>query len=324
MKTRIVFMFSGQGSQYEGMGRQLYDRNRVFRLCMDEFSEAAAPFLGVHLAHEMYCSGNAGSDALVRTRYTNPVLFMFNYAVAETLQSCGVVPDLLLGYSLGEFTAAAFSGTVDRFELFLSLIRASFALEKHAPAGGMLAVLDSRQLWERNPEWFRGSSLASVNCSRSFVVSGPTPVLDQVQDRLRSGGVLFQRLPVNQAFHSHWIDGARSSVCREIGGLALRKHGRFPVYSCAAPGTRHDGTETVKFWDAMREPVLFEPAVQTVDESGPKLYIDVGPSGTLAAFVKYSVGASSRSQALPVVDRFGRNEIGLQNAVTKAAAWQSL
>lgn len=324
MKARIVFMFSGQGSQYAGMGRELYDRNLVFRRCMDEFSEVAFPLLGVHLSDKICASSDPESEVFVKTRYTNPALYMFNYAVAATLESSGVIPDELLGYSLGELTASAYSGNVDRFDLFVRLIRASFALEKHSPGGGMLAVLDSRQLWDRHPEWFGSTYLASVNCSRSFVVSGPAHVLDELQSRLQVSGVLFQRLPVMQAFHSPWIDTAKPSVLKEIDNLSFTAQGRFPIYSCVAPGmVEEDSTSPRRFWDAMRQPVFFETALQHVEAGGPRLYIDVGPSGTLATFAKLSVGALSRSEALPVVDRFGLNERGLQNALIKVAAWRT-
>lgn len=324
MKARIVFMFSGQGSQYAGMGHELYNRNLVFRRCMDEFSEVAFPFLGVHLSDKICSSSEPESDLFVQTRYTNPALYMFNYAVAATLESSGVIPDELLGYSLGELTAAAYNGNVDRFDLFVRLIRASFALEKHSPGGGMLAVLDSPQLWDRHPEWFGSTSLASVNCSRSFVVSGPANVLDELQSRLQLSDVLFQRLPVRQAFHSPWIDTAKPSVFKEIDNLSLTARGRFPVYSCVAPGiVEEDLNRPRRFWDAMRQPVLFETALGHIEAGGPRLYIDVGPSGTLAVFARLSVGTLSRSEALPVVDQFGLNERGLQKALVKAAAWRT-
>lgn len=324
MKGRIVFMFSGQGSQYAGMGQELYSRNLVFRRCMDEFSEVALPFLGVHLAHKICCASDPESDLFVKTRYTNPALFMFNYAVATTLESSGVRPDELLGYSLGELTAAAYNENVDRFDLFVRLIRASFALEEHSPGGGMLAVLDSPQLWELHPEWFGSTSLASVNCSRSFVVSGPANVLEKLQAQLQASDILCQRLPVMQAFHSPWIDPAKPSVIREISALPWIAWGRFPIYSCTAPGiSEAKSSSSGRFWDAMRQPVLFETALRHLEASGPKLYIDVGPSGTLAAFVKIAVGSSSSSEALPIIDRFGFNERGLQNALLKVATWRT-
>jgi acyl transferase domain-containing protein len=324
MNARIVFMFSGQGSQYAGMGHELYNRNLVFRRCMDEFSEVAFPLLGVYLSDKICSSTESESDLLVQTRYTNPALYMFNYAVAATLESSGVIPDELLGYSLGELTAAAYNGNVDRFDLFVRLIRASFALEKHSPGGGMLAVIDSPQLWNRHPEWFGNTSLASVNCNRSFVVSGPANVLDELQSRLQATSILFQRLPVMQAFHSPWIDQAKPSVVKEIDDLSLTAWGRFHIYSCIAPGiTQPNSMNPRRFWEAMRQPVLFETTLQHIEAEGPRLYIDVGPSGTLAACAKIAIGNASKSLALPVVDRFGLNERGLKNALVKAAAWRT-
>ncbi|MEH2425101.1 MAG: acyltransferase domain-containing protein [Nostoc sp.] len=324
MKARIVFMFSGQGSQYAGMGQELYDRNPVFRRYMDEFSDVAFSFLGVHLANQICSANHPDSEVFVQTRYTNPALYMFNYAVAATLEAAGVIPDDLLGYSLGELTASAYNGNVDRFDLFIRLIRASFALEQQSSGGGMLAVLDSCKLWDRYPNWFCHTSLASVNCSKSFVVSGSADVLDQLQNQLRVSGILFQRLPVMQAFHSSSIDTARSSVLQEIDALSLTAQGRFSTYSCVAPGiVEADLSRPRRFWDSMRQPVLFETALQHLEVGEPRLYIDVGPSGTLAAFAKLSINGLSRSQALPVVDRFGLNERGLHNALVKAAAWRT-
>lgn len=324
MKTRIVFMFSGQGSQYAGMGQELYQHHPVFRRCMDEFSEVAFPFLGIHLAEKICFSGSdSDSEVFFRTRYTNPALYMFNYAVAETLEAMGIIPDSLLGYSLGELTAAAYNGTVNRFDLFVRLIRASVSLEQYAPDGGMLAILDSCQIRDWYPDWFNGTSLASVNCTRNFVVSGPATVLDELQGKLQGKDILYQRLPVVQAFHSPWIEPARAAVFRELDDLVLSDRGRVPLYSCATPGGGETSTHPRRFWDALRQPVLFEMALRHLETEESSLYIDVGPSGTLAAFAKLSLAPGSLSQAIPVVDRFGLNQRGLQNAQVKASVWQT-
>lgn len=328
MAAKVVFMFPGQGSQYMEMGQELYRCNPVFQNCMNEFSEVALPLLGIHLATELFADSQTAlaedSKLLLYTRYSNPLLFTFNYAVAATIESMGVIPDLVLGYSLGELTAAAYSGAVDRFQLLVTLIRASFAFESYTPVGGMLAILDGLNLWHQHPDWFQDTALASINCSQSFVVSGRSSSLDRLEQILQSQSVLFQRLPVIQAFHSPWLDSAQEIISREFDRLPKFQTGRFWRYGC---GDRADDPQPAQsartFWEAFRDPINFEKALRGLESMGTNLYLDVGSNGTLAGFVRVILNSSSPSKGVAVMDRFGQNVQSLERAINLAKKWRS-
>ncbi|MEU1024376.1 acyltransferase domain-containing protein, partial [Streptomyces sp. NPDC005904] len=138
MNRPVVFQFSGQGSQYSGMGAALYESEPVFRRVMDRLDAAAADELGESVLAALYAPGRGRAEPFDDIAFTHPAIVMVELAAAETLIADGIEPDLLLGASLGEFTASVLAGVLDAEECLRLLVRQAAAL-RAAPGGGMLA-----------------------------------------------------------------------------------------------------------------------------------------------------------------------------------------
>jgi acyl transferase domain-containing protein len=297
-------MFSGQGSQYFQMGKALFDHNSVFRDWIMKLDAVALRVSGHSVARALYMSEQDAAPAFERTLLTHPAIFMVEYSLAQALMSAGVHPDLTWGASIGSFAAAAIAGFIDAEEALTILVGHANALQDNCQKGGMLAILADCALFQQ--ELFcRRSELAAVNFRSHFVVAAPLPEIALIQEQLRDRGVPHQRLPVEFAFHSRWIDAARPAFESQLGGVRPRA-GRMPMMCCerAAMLTR---LPPGYFWDVTRRPIRFGAAAVTMMGQGACRYIDVGPAGTHAALLKYSLTGDSASTIHTVLTPFGRD-----------------
>ena len=307
MLSKTVLMFSGQGSQYYSMGKDLYDHHGTFRYWMNYCASVAEGHLGMNLIDLVFKERTDKYEPFARTLYTSPAIFMVNYSAAQTLMDEGIQPDMLLGYSLGEVVALAVSGFVSIEDAVDFLIRSSRLIEEKTPRGSMLAILHSREIVDEYPEQFEDTTIASLNFNRSFVLAGRLERLKSVQQFLAEKSILTQLLPIECGFHSPLIDGVESEYKALLEGMRPEE-GRIPVVSSAYSSHLDRNTITPRYyWDLIRGPVNFDKTVSMLEESGPYLYIDAGPSGTLATFVKYLIKSDSQSKAIPLLDQFGYN-----------------
>lgn len=302
---QTVFMFSGQGSQYFQMGRELFEKNDTFRGWMLRLDERARQLSGSSVVETLYSDTNRKGDPFDRLTVTHPAIFMVEYSLAQALMQAGVRPDMVLGVSMGSFAAAAVAGFLDVEDALAAVMRQAAALEECSEPGGMTAILADPALFEND---FLGgrSELAAVNFSSHFVVSAKRTELAQVEAALKQRDVGFQRLPVPFAFHSQWIDAAKAPFTSFMRSIELR-HGQLPLVCC-------DRTETVStlsadyFWDVVRNPIRFRETTARLEQEGPRRFIDVGPAGTLATFLKYAMPAGMRSTVHAILTPFGADQ----------------
>ena len=204
-----VFMFSGQGSQYFHMGRELYDQHTSFRGWMLRLDEVARQSLDESVVEAVYSGARGKGDPFDRTLLTHPAIFMVEYSLAQILIQAGVIPDIVLGASLGSFAAAAVAGFIDVEDALKATIQQARVLEECCEPGGMAAVLADPALFAE--DFLSGhSELAAVNFSSHFVVSARKTELAGIESALRKKQVGYQSLPVSFPFHSKWIDQAKA------------------------------------------------------------------------------------------------------------------
>ena len=303
MSFETVFMFSGQGSQYFQMGRSLYDGNETFRDWMIRLDGLARQSSGGQSVLEtLYSDRNSKSDPFDRTLLTHPAIFMVEYSLAQALMSAGVVPDMVLGASLGSFAAAAVAGFVDVEDALTAVIRQAMAFEESCEPGGMTAVLADPALFAE--EFLRGrSELAAVNFSSHFVVSAKRTDLAEIEIALKQINVAYQRLPVSFPFHSRWIEKAKPGFVSFMRSIPCGP-GRLPLVCCDETATLSN-LPADYFWDVVRRPIRFREATARLEREGARRYIDVGPAGTLATFLKYGMPATTRSTVHTILTPFG-------------------
>jgi acyl transferase domain-containing protein len=303
-----VFMFSGQGSQYFHMGRTLYDTNELFRDWMLRLDSIARLRSGRSVIETLYSRAHAKSDPFDRTLLTHPAIFMVEYSLAQCLMHAGVRPDMVLGVSLGSFAAAAVAGFIGVEDAVTAVIRQAMALEEHGEPGGMIAVLADPAIFAAA---FLGSrsTLAAVNFSSHFVLSARRGELMEIEAALKKRDIGCQLLPVSLPFHSQWIDRAKApfeSFMRSIE----RGTPRLPLVCCDQAAILSDLSQDF-FWNVVRRPIRFRETVAQLERRGPIRYIDVGPSGTLATFMKYRTAANAGSTVYAILTPFGVDQKNL-------------
>jgi|SRR5215469_10458470 len=306
--SETVFMFSGQGSQYFQMGKELFEKNTIFRNWMLRLEDIARGGIGRSVVETLYSGELGKGDSFDQTVLTHPAIFMVEYSLAQTLIQAGLWPDMVLGVSLGSFAAATVAGCIDVEDALNAVVRQALALEECCERGGMTAVLADPALFDED---FLGSrsELAAVNFSSHFVVSARQAELAEIEDALKQRNIGYQRLPVSVPFHSQWIDKARApfeSFMRSI----QRKRGRLPLVCCDQTTVLFDLSDDY-FWNVVRHPIRFRETTKRLEQQNARRYIDVGPAGTLATFLKYSMPAITRSTVHAILTPYGFDEKNL-------------
>ncbi len=308
-KRKNVWMFSGQGSQFLGMGRDLYENEPVFRECMDRCDRIARPWINASLTETIYRADR--SAAFDDTHLTHPAIFSVQWSLARTLLARGHRPDVLVGYSLGEMVAHIVAETIP-LETGLELLhRHASLMESATPEGGMLAILgkpdELKAHWADIPDVW----ISARNFENHFVVSGTTRALDQLESRLEVENTTRQRLPIRRAFHSPLMEPAKPEFQTWIATLRPAP----PKFDIISSATADRSTGLGSLWTATREPVEFQRTIRRLEAESPDgcAYVDLGPSGTLATFVKY-MRVAPRSAFFPIITPWGGAEKNIQSA----------
>lgn len=313
MSHKTVFMFSGQGSQYFQMGKQLFEAHAVFRDSMSRLDGLAKRLSGHSVVEAIY--GSSKSETFDRLLLTHPAIFMVEYSLAQCLLHEGTKPDLVLGASLGSFAAAAVAGCLQPEDALAAVIEKAKIFEAACEPGGMLSILAEPSLFTSEEALFRHSELAGVSFGKHFTVAAPQAALDAVEQGLKQLGVARQRLAVGLAFHSRWVEDAKAPFLSHLRSVPLRQ-GVLPLVCCAQAGTlAHPSADF--FWRVVRHPIRFKDTIEHLERQGRYRYVDVGPSGTLATFVKYALAPGSESTAHATLTPYGQD---LKNLAALAAA----
>ncbi len=309
----IVFMFSGQGSQYYQMGRDLYDTNPVFRQWLDKLDAIVKKLAGYSVIESLYAQDASKSVPMKDIELSHPAIVMVEYALAKTLMSAGLKPDYLLGVSLGEFTAAAIAKAIDIESLLALVLHQANNLDFSESTGSMIAVLNDGKSLPALLAKF-DCELAGKNYSSHYLVAGSNTNINLLQDHLKQNAISSHLLPVDYAFHSSLLDKVKDQVLPFILQQSYKKPELALISSAEA--RIMDELQPEHFWKVIRNPIQFSRTIEQLEETGNYQYIDLGPSSTLANFVKYNLAKDSTSTCEPILDPFGDNLERFAKALT--------
>ncbi|WP_413206151.1 beta-ketoacyl synthase N-terminal-like domain-containing protein [Rhodospirillum sp. A1_3_36] len=286
----VAFLFPGQGSQYPGMARDLYEREPLFRAEIDTCATLLEPQLGRDI-RSLLLPPNAEQAAgeLTRTALAQPVLFAVEYALARLLMSWGITPAAMIGHSLGEYVAACLAEVFSLPDA-LTLITARGRLMQSMAPGVMLAVPLSEAALR--PRLDAGIDLAAVNAPDLCVVAGTEEALATFQAKLAADGVTATRLHTSHAFHSAAMEPAVDPFKALFTGVKLNPP-RIPFLSNLLGDWITDRQATnPDYWAAhLRQPVRFADGLaRLLRDRGPLPLVEVGPGRTLATFAARTGG----------------------------------
>jgi phthiocerol/phenolphthiocerol synthesis type-I polyketide synthase E len=298
----IVFMFSGQGSQYVNMGLELYQTEAAFRDEIDRCSEILQPQLSFDLRKVLYPEESArekSSQMLTQTYITQPALFTIEYALAKLWISWGVEPAASVGHSIGEYVAACLAG-VFSLEDALSLVAARGRLMQDLPAGSMLAVPLSEQ--EILPLLDEKLSLAVINGTRLCVISGEKDVLESFRERLAAKNLDCSYLQTSHAFHSLMMEpilDTFTEMVRQFGPMPPQ----MPFVSNVS-GTWITAAEATSpaYWAMhLRRTVRFSDCLGELLKEPNRILLEVGPGSTLRMLAGLHPGRTKEHMVLSSV-----------------------
>lgn len=280
--TEAAFLFSGQGAQYVGMGRGLYDRYPVFRRHLDDCDRLFAADLGRSVKEVMFGEAPDSDQDINRTLYTQPALFSLEYATARLWMSWGIRPGILLGHSVGEIAAAAIAGLFSLEDAVrLVSVRARLMQSVSAP-GGMAAVFAPAQEIAPLLAPYPDISFGAVNSPLQCVISGGRDSLAELVGTLRAGGVGVKEMPVSHAFHSPLMTEVFDAFREAIADIAFHEPQLSFVSNLTGEVATFADVGTPEYWVRhIGEPVDFAAGMRRVQARGQHVLIEVGPSAAL-------------------------------------------
>jgi len=285
-RPKMAFLFTGQGSQYVDMGRQLYETQPTFRAALARCERILRPYLEKPLLEVLYPVTGA-SCLLDETVYTQPALFALEYALAQLWQSWGINPTVVMGHSVGEYVAACVAG-VFSLEDGLKLIAARARLMQSLPQDGeMVAVFASESKVQAAIQpYVQEVSIAAINAPENIVISGQRQAVQAVCVALEAEAVKTKKLQVSHAFHSPLMEPMLTAFEQVAADVAYSQP-QIELISNLTGGLATTQIATPEYWCRhVKQPVRFAASMETLQQMGYEVFVEIGPKPTLLGMAR--------------------------------------
>lgn len=283
---KVVFMFTGQGSQYVNMGRMLYESNQTFRSAMETCDRLFKPLLLKSIIDLVY-GEKADAEVIAQTIYAQPLIFAIEYSLCKMWEEMGVKPSAVMGHSIGEYAAAVTAGIMS-LEDAVKLVSIRGRLMHSAPGSGSMATIFASEdvVTELIEEYKDTVSIAARNAKETCAVSGNTEHIKAIVEKAQERGIRAKELVVSHAFHSVLMEPILDDF-RDIAKEVEYKEAKVTFLSCLyARALKNGEVLDAEYWTThIREKVDFYKTISSLENEG-YVFLEVGSNRVLSALCK--------------------------------------
>ena len=283
-EDKLAFVFSGNGAQFPGMGRDALRTNAVFRAAVEEVDGLLRPELGWSVTE--FLEGGVGGDMLARADVAQPLLFAVQVGIVRALRDIGIRAAAHFGHSVGEIAAAWGSGALSLTDAGRVVVARSRHQQQTQGAGRMVAVaLPLEAARAILAELDSPAEIAALNAARSVTISGSIEEIRRLEAELQHRDIGFRSLDLDFAFHSRAMDPFREELLADLAGLASRPPEARLVSTVTGQIIEGEALDAEYWWRNVRDPVRFTEAVARLVGEGHRIFLEVGPRAILQSYL---------------------------------------
>lgn len=319
-KEKIGFVFSGNGSQWAGMGQEAYQKDETFRLAFERVDKIFMGIGGWSLLTTLFAEDL--ENDIERAEISQPLLFAIQVALVEALRSRGIEAEGACGHSVGEVAAAWCCGALTLEQAVKVIHARSSEQEVVRDLGSMAALLLPAEaaLAAMEESGLPRLELAAINSPRSVTISGDTDSLDAFAKFARKKKWALRRLNLAYPFHSALVDPIRDPLLAALTGVTPQAP-TLPFYSTVEPEAQDLTLDSDYWWRNVRQPVKFSDAISKMSEDGFGVLVEIGPKAVLGTYMNDVLRSDGKkATVLPSLEQPGKNTAPVQNPVAKVAS----